>query len=260
MKKNLHIFGMLVCAAAGLQLAAQSSLLITNNTTSTPLAPNAVVSMTTTKEATSLVVFDIKNTSGSTKSYHAKRYDVVLNKVQADQTEAAAYFCFAGTCYGANVDSSQNALQLSAGQSASQLQGLYQMLNADLDEASSVGFSHVKYTFFNAANRSDSVQISIRYNDTPTGLKDQGNNLTSLSVFPVPAKEKVNLTVNTVYGSVSKLVLFNSIGDKVFEKTVSLNTGRTNVEINTEHLSSGIYIVSLGEGTDKISRRIVINK
>lgn len=141
---------------------SQSSLLVTNTENSETLTANGIIPITTSASGNSKVTIDIKNNSAATKSYGVKRYDVVLNSTATET--ASAYFCFAGGCYPDITMVSPNNITLNAGQSASDIHTNYQMLTTDLDEISIVGFSHVKYTFFNVTNTADSIQISIQYN------------------------------------------------------------------------------------------------
>ena len=108
---------------------SQTSILLKNDGTASTLAANEIIYMDVPVETNAKVTIDIKNTSNSTKSYVAKRYDVLLN---ADATSTAqAYFCIAGTCYGPPTMVSPTPLTLNSQQSASDLQGPYQMLVAD---------------------------------------------------------------------------------------------------------------------------------
>ena len=142
------------------------TIVLKNADTGFTLAPNATVPKTTSPDANFKVTLDIKNISATTQTYTAKRYDVLLNTDAPSTTTASAYFCFGGNCYGASTIVSPNNLVLNSGQSASEIVGLYYMLIADLDEASVVGESRVKYTFANVNAPNDTVQITIKYNGT----------------------------------------------------------------------------------------------
>src|SRR5688572_30842973 len=89
---------------------AQSSIQLTSKSNSLVLAPNATVYATTIPEDIVKVTIDIKNTSTSTKSYRAIRYDKVLHATP--NATASAFFCIAGTCYPADTDTSQGLLTL----------------------------------------------------------------------------------------------------------------------------------------------------
>ncbi|MBL7918262.1 MAG: T9SS type A sorting domain-containing protein [Bacteroidia bacterium] len=231
---------------------SQSTLLITNVGASQTVAPNATVEVATTAASNVQVTFDVKNTGGSTQQYRAKRYDVVLN------SGAAAYFCFAGTCYGAATIVSVNNLTLTGGQSASELVGNYNMLVADLDEGPSVALSVVKYSFININNAADSVQITVRYNGPGVGLKEISNSLNTMNLWPNPAASQTTLKLNASSNFAGNLTIYNSLGSVVNTESVQILKGENKIPLNVSDLSSGVYFVSFNAGESKITRRLIV--
>ncbi len=257
MKKSLLIIASFFC----LKGFSQSSILLTNVTnTASPivLSPNGIVSATTAAASPKKIDFDVKNTSPATKTYHVKRYDIVLNAVASTSTIADAYFCFGGNCYGSNVTLSLQSLTLTPGQSASELQGSYNMLTADLDEASAVGYSFIKYTVFNTANVSDSVQISIKYN-APAGVSELNNNaLSSFEIFPNPATELTFLKVNSQKAMDAKVIVYNALGAIVSEQPVIISEGKNKLEISVNDLSSGVYFAQIRMENGAVTKKLVV--
>jgi hypothetical protein len=250
MKKSILIF----CTALSTLAYSQTSILVSNYGTSLALAPNATINVSTTAGVTAKVDLDIKNTSGSTKSYLAKRYNVILN------TGASAYFCFAGGCYGDQTALSPNSLTLTAGQSASNVSGTFNILTADLDEGPVAGNSIVKYTFFNESIPSDSVQVSIVYNPAPpVGLKETTKSISSFEIFPNPAKEMASLKVNSLVSSQASVFIYNALGNVVYHKEVLMNEGKNKIDLSVEDLSPGIYFACLKSGGTSQSKKLIIN-
>jgi hypothetical protein len=247
MKKLL----LLSIAVASLNGFSQSSLQLTHVETTVTLTPNAVIAATTAASANTKVTLDLKNTSGSTKSYNAIRYDKNLH------TGASAYFCFAGTCYGDQTFVSPSPITLNAGQSASQLTGQYNMLIADLDEAATIGFSEIRYTFINTASSSDSIQVIIHYNQT-LGLSNHSSLVNTVDVFPNPAADNVTIRINSVKATEGKLSIYNTLGATVNEKQISLSEGKNKVDVNVENLPAGIYFASIKTGNTAITKKFVV--
>lgn len=233
-------------------LISQGSIQLSdaNNATVT-IAPNSIIQLTTAASSNTKFSIDVKNISGSTKMYKAKRYDVVLN------SGADAYFCFAGTCYGPPTMVSPDALTLTPNQSASQVPGSFQLLVSDLDEAATVGYSLIKYTFFDINNVSDSVQVSLRYNQ-PTGLSDLGKSVQAMSLYPNPCEGNSSLYLNSSAALNAKLRVFNSLGDVVSEQNINLLQGQNKVELSLGHLSPGVYLVNLKSGQSGITKRLIV--
>lgn len=248
MKKTL----LLIAAFAGFDLLAQNSIQLNLYTSTVALVPNEVVGASTTPNGNTKVTFDIKNTSGSTKMYLAKRYDTQLN------TGGDAYFCFAGNCYISMVTQSPNALTLTAGQSASQLPGQYNMLIADLDEGPAVGPSIIRYTFFNQNQVSDSIQVSIHYN-VPTGMSaHSATQLSGLDLYPNPVDNHAVIRLNSSAAGDCKISVYNALGSVVNERNAVLVEGKNKIELNTESLSAGIYFASVKMGSGTVTKKFVV--
>jgi hypothetical protein len=257
MKKSLLILISFFC----LKGFSQSSLLITNITNSVSpvvMSPNDIVLGVTAPNAQTSHDFDIKNTSSTTKSYHVRRYDILLNTVASTTTMADAHFCFGGQCYGSGVKTSLQSLTLTAGGSASALQGSYNILTAELDEATAIGYSYVKYTFFNAANTSDSVQISIKYN-APAGISELNNNaLSSFEIFPNPATDVAVLKVTSQKTTEAKVIIYNALGAIVSEQPMAISEGKNKLEINVNDLSSGVYFAQIRMENGAVTKKLVV--
>jgi len=239
--------------ALSANLFAQSTIQLKHVQESAVLAPNATVFVTTVAESNTKVDFDIKNTSANTQYYNAKRYDVILN------TGASAYFCFAGNCYGDQTFVSPTSITLTAGQSASEIPGSFNILTSDLDEGQVVGLSVVKYTFINTANASDSVQVTIKYNGTTVSVKEVAKTLSSFEIFPNPAKETASIRINSPKSVESTLSLFNSLGESVYQKVIAITEGKNKIDLNVENLPAGVYFASIKTGDSTISKKLIIN-
>lgn len=235
---------------------SQSAVSIKNIDANMTLVPNATINVATIANGNTKVNFDITNTSNATTSYIAKRYDVLLNT--SGSTQAAAYFCFAGNCYGSFITSA-NGLTLTPGQSASSLSGQFNILTADLDEANTVGESVVKYSFINENVPSDSVQVTIKYNQ-PLGVKEQSGVISAINLFPNPSTGGlVALTLNSAKALEAKMSIYNLLGNNISEKSVVLNEGKNKVEISTENLPKGVYFIHLkSEGLVSFTRRLIV--
>lgn len=236
---------------------SQSSLLIKNFATAATITANAIVEATTTANLTTTLDFDVKNITGSTKSYIVKRYDIVLHSVPSTTTIADAYFCFAGTCY-ASTTMMSSALTLTASQSSSQVPGGANMLTTDLAEASTVGYSLVRYTFINTANANDTVQFSIKYNGALGVSEFSANSLSSLELFPNPATDVTVLKVNSQKTMDAKVIIYNALGAIVSEKPVGILEGKNKIELNVSDLSSGVYLAQIKMGSGSVTKKLVV--
>ena len=250
----------LALATFSLNVTSQTSIQLTNITnTNSPVivSANSDVLVTTHAYQTKDVTFDIKNISSTTSNtYVVKRYDMLLNITSLDT--AKAHFCFAGSCFGVDTYVSPT-LSLIPNQSTSEIPGPNFILDAELDEASVVGLSHVKYTIMNIVTHSDSLQFTVKYNSNPTGIKETNGTNSSFEIFPNPAKEIASILINAPKNHESKLVLFNSLGEIVYQKDLSITEGKNKVDINIETLSSGVYFANIKTGGTTISKKLIVN-
>ncbi len=249
MKKLLQIASLVFATSA----MAQTSIQVTNTGNNQTVAANGVVFLSTTPSNNTNLTFDVKNTSASTQTYVAVRYDAILN------SGADAYFCFAGTCFGPGTTIS-GYLVLAPGQSASQITGQYQQLSTDLDEGATAGLSHIKYSFKNVNTAADSVQINLRYNDPAAGVKESSNASVRFDVFPNPAVNEINVRVNITKAQTSSVRVLNGLGQVVITKSVSLNAGSNTIQIDTKQLPTGNYYISYDSGDKMVTKKVVITK
>lgn len=251
MKRSLLILITVFC----LKGFSQSSILVTNITdtnTPAPMVANQVVAMTTTFNATTKNDFDVKNTGIVTNVYKVKRYDVVKN------TGAEPRFCFASQCYGTAQMVSIQSLTLNAGQSASEVQGSFQIITADLDEFVAVGYSYIKYSVINEANANDSLQFSIKYN-APSGLNELNTNaLSAFELFPNPASDATVLKVSSLKAMDAKVVVYNALGAVVSEKAIVISEGKNKIDLDINNLSSGVYFTQIKMGNNSVTKKLVV--
>lgn len=239
---------LLIASVFSFGVFAQSSLEVRYGGNLVPA--NGVITILTDPLTTVKTELDIKNTSNTPKSYYAKRIDVTLNTNGSES--AIAYFCFAGKCFGNNVLVSEDPLTLNPGQSASQVSGDFQELSGDLDEIDVVGFSEVRYTFYNAANANDSIQVKIYYNPTSTTGINEVSKAGVLSVYPNPGNGLLNFESSV---APKKIEVINLLGQTVFSRTdFNGNAGK----LDLRHLPQGTYYIKMSsERGDQINKVIL---
>jgi len=82
--------------------------------------------------------------------------------------------------------------------------------------------------------------------------------LSSLSVFPNPARDLVTLSVNSDKAfSGCELSINNLLGQSVYAKDVDLISGANKLDINISNLTAGIYFISLHNGKDIVTTKFV---
>ena len=69
--------------------------------------------------------------------------------------------------------------------------------------------------------------------------------LSELSVYPNPVVDKVTLNFISAINEKANLVIFSSIGVKVYEQVLTINIGNNKVPVDTHSLSAGGYFIVL---------------
>jgi hypothetical protein len=92
-------------------------------------------------------------------------------------------------------------------------------------------------------------------------LENKKNQLNVLSVFPNPATNEVNISLETPYSSEMLVEIRDVLGRLVTSHAFNVEQGNQTVGINTESLSQGTYIISCKfENLPVVNNRLVIKK
>jgi len=92
-----------------------------------------------------------------------------------------------------------------------------------------------------------------------TGISDVVNR-ESFQVYPNPATDRVNINIVVETSAPVKISLVNSSGQEVYRYDDQLSPGQVTHSINTQNMNSGFYFAMIENGTERISRKVVISK
>ena len=93
-------------------------------------------------------------------------------------------------------------------------------------------------------------------NNCATGSEDITKG--SLSIFPNPASDIMNISFDGIKVDGAIIELFNQVGQVVISKTLN---GNTNIaQIQTDELDAGVYFVKVTSGNDTYNSNVVITK
>ena len=76
----------------------------------------------------------------------------------------------------------------------------------------------------------------------------------SFGLFPNPAKDEVIITLNNFQVENVKITIYDVQGKRV---SVSQNVKESTIQLNTSHLSSGLYFVELQNGSNKSIQKLI---
>ena len=103
----------------------------------------------------------------------------------------------------------------------------------------------------------DNINLS---QSAPVGIAKNTTSTFNAFVYPNPARELVNVRVNTPIAGKGSIKVVNAIGQLVFEKQTNLTSGTNVIELNSKELSNGIYSVMIESSGSTVVKTLSINK
>ena len=91
------------------------------------------------------------------------------------------------------------------------------------------------------------------------GQINNSDNKDNLSIFPNPAKTEISINFWQEQNSEVKLKVVNLLGESLMEFKSVFSTGWNNTQINTEHFTNGVYILTLDDGVSKKIEKFTIS-
>jgi hypothetical protein len=104
----------------------------------------------------------------------------------------------------------------------------------------------VDYYYINVSNATSVIN---RFNDFTFELKD---------VYPNPVNS--NAKIQFISGSSANVVfsVFNYLGEKIEERNIAASRGVNDIEISAKDYANGMYLYSINNGIQVVSRRMII--
>ena len=185
-----------------------------------------------TDEVITAVVY-VKNNSDVAKDIKVKKVIHAGDTLSGTVNTFCWGLCFPPTTYVSPF--SQNIL---SGDTCKLFFGDYNPMNFP-------GISKITYVWYDINNTNDSVAVTVKYNASPAGIKDDLLGQVKFSAaYPNPAVNVVfaDYTIPESVGSAS-IVITNMLGSKVKEVRLSDRTGKARIDVSD--LLNGIYFYSL---------------
>jgi hypothetical protein len=184
----------------------------------------------------------VYNISASSKDVRVKRY-----RVQTLGGTSTDYFCWS-ICHTPVVSEDPDFVTIAPSTFSDAFYG-------DFVPNGQTGDAIVLYTFFDHNNPSDSVQLKVVYNVTPTGISalEAKNNF---QLFPNPANDVIR--VKYAFDTNADLIIYDITGKIVRKET--LFAGQSDFTLNIADLNSGVYFYSVSNGRELVGVKKLIKK
>ncbi len=99
---------------------------------------------------------------------------------------------------------------------------------------------------------------SANYTSTLSGIEEIGL-MKNISVFPNPAENNLNISLNSIEEQSIRIELLNAVGQIIFSENNENVRGEIIKTINLSGISKGIYLIRLISGNQQYFKKVVIN-
>lgn len=90
------------------------------------------------------------------------------------------------------------------------------------------------------------------------GLKDNSNTIQTLTVFPNPSSEQINLSFSSIKNQEVKIELLDLTGKIILSKTEKTQSGITHKTLDIKGIAKGIYFINLTNESGIETKKIII--
>ncbi len=200
-------------------------------------------------DSTNTLKIRMINTSTLANTYTLRRYDELIGN------KARAFFCVAGVCYPSSTTLTPVNQAISIGANSTYIDEL----SVDIRETALSVYSRIRYKFTNLNNPNDTLSFRIVYN-LGVSVNELSSIISSVSdVMPNPSSGKSFVVVNASKSSNCVVKCTNTLGSLLYTKSVQLNEGKNKLDISGDlPLSNGIYFISIQQGNQVVTKRMVV--
>lgn len=95
---------------------------------------------------------------------------------------------------------------------------------------------------------------------SPLGVDENIAKLNNINLYPNPNKGHLNVEIDASQSSNVMLSLTNILGQVVLVDEMAVKAGKNTTSMNLNALTNGIYMLKIQNGTDVITRKVVLDK
>ncbi len=89
---------------------------------------------------------------------------------------------------------------------------------------------------------------------------DYNSNVAQIDLYPIPAKQELNIEVNLANAEKITISIFNLIGELMATNSYTLSEGLSPIKLNIEVLQSGTYLCKMNGESSQITRKFNVIK
>ena len=119
------------------------------------------------------------------------------------------------------------------------------------------GQSTVMFAFENRSGNGSNIFVDNVNVAIPTSINNLADN-NKLEVYPNPTSGLVNISFNTLPGSIYMVSVYNELGQEVANKTVQYSAGNYVYQMNLSELGKGVYSVIVRDGKTQMIQKVAL--
>jgi len=98
-------------------------------------------------------------------------------------------------------------------------------------------------------------------NTNPVSITEAGSNFNGVAVYPNPAKGITNLSINLQQNDELAVVVYNQLGQMVFEiPSTNYSAGTNTIELDASNWSAGLYNIVVNGSSSSQTKKLTITK
>ncbi|HTA62153.1 MAG TPA: alkaline phosphatase family protein [Bacteroidia bacterium] len=90
-----------------------------------------------------------------------------------------------------------------------------------------------------------------------TGI-EQNKNITNVNIWPVPAKQSLNIDLNSSSANKGEVSIYDVTGRLVKQEDVTIKTGDNNYTIDIQNINSGMYMIKVSSPAINFCKKIIV--
>ncbi len=94
--------------------------------------------------------------------------------------------------------------------------------------------------------------------ETPTGINTIENSISAFNIFPNPAKDFLNVLVETKENKTADLKIYDITGKLIQTNKLDIEAGKSSLKIKLENINKGIYLVQIKTDKGFVTRRLSV--
>ena len=91
-----------------------------------------------------------------------------------------------------------------------------------------------------------------------TGIKENHLSAANISIAPNPSNGQLNINTNLNSDKDLQITIYNTLGQAIFSKNFIASSNTMNIDLSA--YPGGVYIVNISTGSEKIVKRLILNK